>query len=120
MALVKLGLGSIVNVAAASTATVYTVSSSQPAYIRSIIVHNTGQSASTVFKLHFVPNDDGSVGVASVGNIISQISLVAADTYFLEFMYPIVLSNNNDTIQIFNSNASDPINVFILGDKEAL
>ena len=120
MALVKLGLGSIVNVAAASTAPVYTVTSSQPAYIRSLIVHNTDQVNPIVFKLHFVPNDGGSVGVASVGNIISQISLVAADTYFLEFMYPIVLSNNNDTIQVYNSGSSSPINVFILGDKEAL
>lgn len=120
MALAKVGLGSIFNVSAASTSTVYRVSSSQPAYIRSVIVHNTSQSATTVFKLHFVPNNSGSVGVASSSNVISQISIVAADTYFLEFMYPIVLSNNNDTIQIHNSSSTSSINVLILGDKEML
>jgi hypothetical protein len=119
MALAKLGLGYPVAIGTASTISVYTVSSSQPAYVRSIIVHNTSQLSTIVFKLHVVENNSGSVGVASTGNIISQISVVAADTYFLEFMYPIVLPNNNDTIQVYNTSATDSINVLILGDTEA-
>ena len=119
MALAKLGLGYPVSIGTASTVSVYTVTSSQPAYVRSIIVHNTSQLSTVVFKLHVVENNSGSVGVASSGNVISQISIVAADAYFLEFMYPIILPNNNDTIQVYNSSQTDDINVFILGDTEA-
>jgi len=118
MALDKLGLGDVTQVAAASTSSVYTVASSKTAFIRSIIIHNLDGSSSTNTHVHVVPNSGGSVGTAAVANRILNISLEATDTYFAEFAFPITLSDNNDTIQVYNANSSNALNVLILGDTE--
>ena len=118
MALDKLGLGDVTQVAAATTSSVYTVASSKTAFIRSIILHNRDNSATTQVKVHVVPNSGGSVGTAAAANRILNITLEATDTYFAEFAFPITLSDNNDTIQVYNANASNALNVLILGDTE--
>ena len=61
MALDKLGLGDVTEVALNSTGTVYTVASSKTAFIRSIIIHNRDDSATTNVKVHVVPNSGGRV-----------------------------------------------------------
>ena len=77
-----------------------------------------------------VPNNANSVGTATGGNRIARISLTPDDTFFFEPQYPITLQNTGDSIQIFNegtnaftlsgySTATNPVNVFALGDKEA-
>ena len=119
MALDKLGLGDVTQVAANSTGTVYTVASSKTAFIRSIIIHNLDGSSTTNVKVHVVPNSGGSAGTAAAANRILNINLEATDTYFAEFAFPITLSDNNDTIQVQNGNASNALNVLILGDTES-
>ena len=119
MALDKLGLGDVTQVAAASTSSVYTVASSKTAFIRSIIIHNRDGLNSANTYVHVVPNSGGSVGTASSVNRILNITLEATDTFFAEFAFPITLSDNNDTIQVYNLNASDSLNVLILGDTES-
>ena len=118
MALDKLGLGDVTQVAASSTSSVYTVASSKTAFIRSIIIHNLDNSATTNVKVHVVPNSGGSAGTAAAANRILNITLEATDTYFAEFAFPITLSDNNDTIQVQNANTSNALNVLILGDTE--
>ena len=119
MALDKLGLGDVTEVAANSTGTVYTVASSKTAFIRSIIIHNRDNSATTNVKVHVVPNSGGSAGTAADANRILNINLEATDPYFAEFAFPITLSDNNDTIQVQNGNSTTAINVLILGDTES-
>jgi hypothetical protein len=135
MPLAKESLGYPVVVASGTTATVYSVTLSKPAYIKSLIIHNvsvgsTSSSAAQTFQVFMVPNDAGSVGVATAGHRISRGSIIADDTYFFELQYPLTLKNNGDSIQVFNegrfawtlsgiSTAWNAINVLVLGDKES-
>ena len=118
MALQKVGLGTVTRVALGTTATVLTVGSAKTCYIRSIICHNIDTVNSSTIKIHIVPNSSGSVGTASSINQLAQLSIQPVDTYFFELAYPITLSTNNDTIQVYNSSTTDVVNVLILGDKE--
>ena len=118
MALQKVGLGTVTRVGIGSTATVLTVGSAKTCYIRSIICHNIDTVNSSTVKIHIVPNSSGSVGTASSINQLAQLSIQPVDTYFFELAYPITLSTNNDTIQVYNSSTTDAVNVLILGDKE--
>ena len=118
MALQKVGLGTVTRVALGTTATVLTVGSAKTCYIRSIICHNIDIVNSSTIKIHIVPNSSGSVGTASSINQLAQLSIQPVDTYFFELAYPITLSTNNDTIQVYNSSTTDAVNVLILGDKE--
>lgn len=119
MALAKVNLGFPIAIGTASTVSVYTVTSSQKSYVRSLMLHNTDPTNSSSFAINIVQNDSGVVGVSTDGNRIVKGSLVASDTYFVEFTYPIVLESNNDTIQVSNYSNTYPINVIVLGDKEA-
>ena len=47
-----------------------------------------------------------------------RLGISTEDTYFFENAYPITLNSNNDTIQIYNENSSDAVNVLVLGDRE--
>ena len=119
MALSKVGLGTVTRVGSATTGTVYTVGSAKTTYIRSIIIHNIDTVNPSTIKIHIVPNSGGFTGTASSINQLAQLSIQPVDTYFFELAYPITLTSDNDTIQIYNSNATEGINVLILGDKEA-
>lgn len=119
MALARVNLGYPIAIGTASTISVYTVSSSQKSYVRALMLHNTDASNACAFSVNIVQNNSGSVGTSTVGNRIVKGSLVANDTYFLEFTYPIVLENDNDTIQVTNSSLTGELNVIVLGDREA-
>lgn len=130
MALAKANLGFPLVVSAGTTATVYSVGSAKTAYIRSVVLYNsTVGTANTdlaqTAQIYMVPNNGGSVGTATDGNRIARISLTADDTFFYELQYPITLSSNGDSIQVFNEGtfnlgaATNPINVIVLGDREA-
>jgi hypothetical protein len=118
MALQKVGLGTVTRVAIGSTVPVLTVDSTKTCYIRSVIVHNIDTVNSSTIRIHVVPNSGGSAGTASSINQLAQLSIQPTDTYFFELAYPITLSSNNDTIQVYNSSSTDAVNVLVLGDKE--
>lgn len=134
MPLAKESLGYPVVVSSGTTTVVYSVTSSQPAYIKSLIIHNvsvgsTSSTAAQTFQVFMVPNSAGSVGVATAGHRIARASIIADDTYFFELQYPLTLKNNGDSVQVFNegrfswalsgiATAWNPINVLVLGDKE--
>ena len=119
MAFAKVGLGTVTRVALGTTVTVLTVGSAKTCYVRSVILHNIDTVNSNTVKIHIVPNSGGSVGTASSINQLTQLSIQPTDTYFFELAYPITLSSDNDTIQVYNSSTTDAVNVLILGDKEA-
>jgi len=133
MALSKANLGFPIVVSAGTTSTLIQVSSAKTCYIRSIVIFNNNVSTATTsqtIQIYMVPNNANSVGTATGGNRIARISLTPDDTFFFEPQYPITLQNTGDSIQIFNegtnaftlsgySTATNPVNVFALGDKEA-
>ena len=135
MALAKANLGFPVVISAGTTATVYSVGSAKTAYIRSIAICNTfsagiSSTLAQTVQIYMVPNSGGSVGVATAGNRIGRVSLTADDTFFYDLQYPITLQNTGDSIQVYNegtfaytlsgiATATNPVNVVVLGDKEA-
>jgi hypothetical protein len=130
MALAKSNLGFPIVVAAGSTVAICTVGLAKTTYIRSIVIYNSTVGTSSTdlsqqAQIYMVPNNSNNVGTATDGNRIARISLVANDTFFYEPQYPITLQNNGDSIQVFNEGtfnlgaATNPINVLVLGDREA-
>lgn len=135
MALAKANLGFPVVVSAGSTVAISTVGSGKTVYIRSVVICNTftGAASSTLsqtVQIYAVPNSAGSVGVATAGNRIGRVSLTPDDTFFYDLQYPITLQNTGDSIQVYNegtyasvlsglTTATNPVNVMVLGDKEA-
>jgi hypothetical protein len=58
------------------------------------------------------------IGTASTITRIARLGISTEDTYFFENAYPITLNNNGDSIQVYNENTSDAVNVLVLGDRE--
>ena len=135
MALAKTNLGFPVVVSAGTTGTAYQVGSAKTTYIRSVVIYNNtvgtaNTSLAQTVQIYMVPNNAGSVGIATSGNRIGRVSLTPDDTFFYDLQYPLTLQNTGDSIQIFNegtfaytlsgiATATNPINVMVLGDKEA-
>ena len=118
MALAQVGLGSITQVAAGTTTAVVTVGSAKTVYVRALEIHSLDSSNTANVQVHVVPNSGGSAGTASSVTRIARLGISTEDTYFFENAYPITLPSNGDTIQIQNE-GSYPVNVLVLGDKEA-
>lgn len=124
MALNRGNLGFTTQIGAGSTVAVYTVGintvgSAQTAYIKSVLLYNLSSSSTQNVQIHVVGNSGGSVGTASSVTRIARVGLTADDTFFFEPAYPITLTSNNDTLQVFNEGTtSNSINVLVLGDRE--
>ena len=119
MALAQVGLGSITQVAAGTTAAVYTVGSAKTAYIRALEIHSLDSSNTANVQVHVVPvASGGGAGTATSITRIARLGISTEDTYFFENAYPITLTSNGDSIQIYNENTNDAVNVLVLGDKE--
>ena len=118
MALAQVGLGSITQVAAGTTTAVVTVGSAKTVYVRALEIHSLDPSNIANVQVHVVPNSGGSAGTASSITRIARLGISTEDTYFFENAYPITLTSNGDSIQIYNENTNDAVNVLVLGDKE--
>ena len=118
MALSKLGLGTITQISSASTSTVLTVAAGKTAYVKSLLLHNLDQTNVANVVVYFVSNNGGSVGTALSTNEIARIGIATHDTFMFEMTYPLTMSGTNDTIQVYNINLTDSVNVQVLGDKE--
>lgn len=86
-------------------------------FIRGMLLHNTNTTAETV-KIYGVPDSTGAVGTATSAHLILNISLVANDTLLVEFPYPIVLTDTNDSVQGVTTTASK-VTALLFGDKDA-
>ena len=119
MALAQTSLGSITTVSNGQTTAVYTVGSAQTTYVRSLLFHSLDGTNRVNAAVHVVPNSGGSAGTAdSTGNRIARLGISTEDTYFFECAYPITLTANGDTIQVYNEGNAAAINVLVLGDRE--
>lgn len=86
-------------------------------YIKGFIIHNNNTTAETV-KLYNVPDSGSSVGSAAAGNKFFEQAVQTLDTLVVIFDYPIVLTDENDSIQAVTTTASK-VTIQILGDKDA-
>ena len=118
MALAQGNLGNITQVAAATTTPVVTVGSAKTVYVRALEIHSLDPSNTANVQVHVVPNSGGNAGTASSTTRIARLGISTEDTYFFENAYPITLTANGDSIQIYNENTADAVNVLVLGDKE--
>lgn len=119
MALNRGNLGFTSQIDVGVTSAVYTVGSAQTAYIKSVLIHNLGQTSAATVRVHVVQNSGGSAGTASSTTQVARIGVSTDDTFFFEPAYPITLNTNGDTIQIYNEGTqTDSLNVLVLGDKE--
>jgi hypothetical protein len=119
MALAQVGLGSITQVPANHTRSVYTVGSAKTAYIRAFEIHSLDSTNKATVQVHIVPTQgSGVIGTASTITRIARLGISTEDTYFFENAYPITLNNNGDSIQVYNENTADAVNVLVLGDRE--
>ena len=118
MALAQGNLGNITQVASATTTAVVTVGSAKTVYVRALEIHSLDPSNTANVQVHVVPNNGGSAGTASSTTRIARLGISTEDTYFFENAYPITLTSNGDSIQIYNENTNDAVNVLVLGDKE--
>ncbi len=119
MALAQVGLGSITQVGAAHTRSVYTVGSAKTAYIRALEIHSLDSANTANVQIYIVPTTgSGVIGTASTITRIARLGISTEDTYFFENAYPITLNNNGDSIQIHNESTSGAVNVLVLGDRE--
>jgi hypothetical protein len=85
-------------------------------YIRGIIIFNANTVSETV-KLYNVPDDNGSVGIASTSNQFMNTLVSSNETLFIEIPYVITLTDTNETIQA-STTTSSRVTLQILGDKE--
>ena len=119
MALNKGSLGFPSQIGAGSSTHVVTVSSSQPVYIKTILVHSLDVNNIQNVSIHYVQNNGGSTGTATTVNQIARLGITTNDTFFFEPAYPITLTSNGDSIFIHNEGISTgAVNVLVLGDKE--
>ena len=119
MALNRGNLGFTTQIGAGVTAAVYTVGSAQTAYIKSVLITNLDNSGTQNVQVHVVENSGGSAGTASSTTRIARIGISTNDSFFFEPAYPITLTSNGDTLQVYNEGSiANSINVLVLGDKE--
>jgi hypothetical protein len=119
MALNRGNLGFSTQIGAGVTAAVYTVGSAQTAYIKSVLLHNLSSAGTQNIRLHVVQNSGGSAGTANSTTQVARIGISTNDTFFFEPAYPITLTSNGDTLQVYNEGTTtNSINVLVLGDKE--
>ncbi len=119
MGLAQSGLGSITQVAAATTSPVVTVAAGKTVYVRALEIHSLDSTNVSNVRVHVVPASGGSAGTASSITQIARLGISTEDTYFFENAYPITLNDTGDSIQVYNENSADAVNVLVLGDKEA-
>lgn len=117
MALAKTSISPIVSITGVTTVGIYTNPSNTKTYIKAFVLHNAGVS-SAFCRLYDVSNSGGSVGTASSNNQFFSQYMNAGETTFLEYPYPLTLTDENDSISFYNSVAGQIINIQILGDAD--
>lgn len=100
-----------------SASSIYANSASTKTYIRGLVLHNTNTTTETV-QIHNVPDSTGSVGAAGNDNRFLKVVLPPDETLFIDFEYPLVLIDTNDTLQAVTTTANK-VTIQVLGDFDA-
>lgn len=102
---------------ASSAGSIYSNPASTKTYIRGLVLFN-GNTTSELVKLYNVPDSGGSLGTAGVSNQFAELTLTAKETLIMDFDYPLVLTDTNDSLQASTTTASK-VTVMVNGDKDA-
>ena len=102
---------------ASSVGSIYANPASTKSYIKSILLYNGNTTTETV-TVHMVPDSGGALGTAGVSNRILRRALIADETIEFAPEYPIVLTDENDSIMAVTTTASKVV-VVVSGDKDA-
>lgn len=100
-----------------SAASILTNASGDKTYVRSLVLHNAN-STTEIVQLYNVPDSTGSLGTAGDANRFFKKDIAADETLFIDLEYPIVLTDENDSIQAVTTTASK-VTVQLMGDKDA-
>jgi hypothetical protein len=101
---------------ASSSASIYSNPAGKKSYIRGLVLFNGNTSTETV-KLYNVPDNATAVGTAAPTNQWLEYSLAAKETLIVEFPYPLVLTDTNDSLQA-STNTASKVTVQLQGDRE--
>lgn len=115
MSLARTRLADIAFVAASAGA-IYANPTAAKTYIRSITLFNGNTTTETV-KLYNVPDSAASLGAAAAGNQFAELTLAAKETLIVDWAYPIVLKDANDSIQAATTTASK-VTAMLHGDTD--
>jgi len=86
-----------------STSPVFIQGGGQKSYLRTIMMHNTSVGVVNI-KLHRVPNDSGSVGIAHSLNVFVNEDLTPGETLLIEITSPgMVFRQANDSLFAYAS-----------------
>lgn len=102
---------------AAAAGSIYANPAGTKTYVRAITLFN-GNSTTETVNLYNVPDSAAALGVAGAGNMFLQQQLAAQETLIIEFPYPIVLADTNDSLQASTTTASK-VTVMLHGDTDA-
>lgn len=117
MALAKTSLSPIVTVIGIATVGIYTNPSNTKTYIKAFIIHNAGIS-SAFCKINDVSAVGGAVGTAASTNQFFSQYINSGETVFLEYPYPLTITNTNHSIRFQNLSTAQPVNIQIIGDRD--
>ena len=99
-----------------SAGTLYANPAATKTYIRGLILFN-GNTSSELVKLYNVPDSAAVAGTAAAGNQFEEYTMIAKENLIIDFKYPVVLSDENDTLQGSATTASK-VTIQILGFKD--
>lgn len=116
MALARTRLADIAYIAPTTAASAYTNPAATKSYIRSITLFN-GNSTTETVKLYNVPDSAGALGTAGAANQFMEQNLAAKETLILEWAYPVVLKDTNDSLQASTTTGS-MVTVILHGDTD--
>lgn len=114
MALLRTRIGNLVAVST-SAAALSTNPADSTTYVRGIVLHNTSATAIEV-AIHWVQPSGGAIGTAAKENRIFDVVLIAKETITLEVPYALLLTAENETVQVIGTAAG--VNAFATGDRE--
>lgn len=100
-----------------SAGSLYANGSGQTSLIAGLTLYN-GNTTDEVVHLYVVPDSASALGTAGVSNKIGKITLAPDETYFFGFDFPVVLTDQNDSVQASTTTASK-VTVIVHGDRWA-
>lgn len=97
-----------------SAGSLYANPSATKTLIAGVTLFNGNTTTETV-KLYFVPDSAAALGTAGAANQFMEVALTAKNTQFVEFPFPIILTDQNDSLQASTTTASK-VTAIVHGD----
>ena len=99
-----------------ATGVLYTNPSGTKTFVKGFSFYNAG-TTSGIVSLFNVPDVASATGIPGSGNKITEIELFKAETFLLEYPYPVTLIDPGDSIQGYATTNTN-VTIQILGDTD--